>query len=101
MPDPIAAFDTLLSLGFTRVLTSGGAATAAAGADTLARLVGRAAGTDTAILAAGSVRAGNARALVERTGVREIHLRAMRDRPGRPPATDAAEIAAVIEAVRP
>ena len=101
VPDPAAALDTLAALGLTRVLTSGGAATAAAGADTLARLIGRAAGTQVAILAAGGIRAGNARALVERTGVREIHLRAMRDRPGRPPATNAAEIAAVIEAVRP
>lgn len=99
VPDLVAALDTLAALGLDRVLTSGGAASAEDGAGTLARLVDRA--SRTTILAAGGIRAPSVRSLVERTGVREIHLRAMRDRPGRPPATVAADIAAVIRAVRP
>ena len=72
-----ATLDTLVSLGVTRVLTSGGAPTAAEGASTLARLVHRAAGR-IAILAGGTVRASNVRALVETTGVGEVHARIIR-----------------------
>ncbi len=99
VPDPSAGLDTLRSLGVDRVLTSGGASTAEAGADTLARLVAEI-GERITILAGGGVRAANARALVVKTGVREIHLRAMRERPGRPPATSGEDVAAVVRAVR-
>lgn len=98
-PNLDAALADLAVLGIDRVLTSGGAPTADAGAATLARLVERA-GNGITVLAGGGVRAGNAAALVARTGVREIHLRAMRDRPGRPPGTCAADVAAVVRAVR-
>lgn len=98
VPDPFAALDTLKALGIGRVLTSGGAPSAEAGAATLAELVARA-GRDIAILVGGGVRAGNVRALLARTGAREIHLRAMRAVPGRPPVTDAAAVAAVVRAV--
>ena len=57
-----------------RVLTSGGAATAAQGTTTLGRLVERAGGR-LAIVAAGGVRPGNVGALVAATGVREVHAR--------------------------
>lgn len=73
-----AALDTLIGLGVTRVLTSGGAATAAEGADALARLAQRAAGR-VAIIAGGTVRASNVRALVDRTGVAEVHARVIRE----------------------
>lgn len=81
-----AALDTLIGLGVRRVLTSGGAATATEGAATLARLVQRSAGR-IAILAGGTVRASNVRALVDATGVAEVHARIIRE-PA--PADDAA-----------
>jgi copper homeostasis protein len=72
-----AALETLIGLGFQRVLSSGGAPTALEGADALAALVRQAAGR-ISILAAGSIRAPNAVGVVRRTGVGEIHLRAPR-----------------------
>jgi copper homeostasis protein len=94
-----AALDTLLGLGIRSVLTSGGSPTAEGGAETLAILAARAAGR-VAIIAGGGVRAGNVRALLERTGVPEVHLRAMRpDAFGRL-VTSTEEIAAFIRAAR-
>ncbi|BAS13807.1 copper homeostasis protein CutC [Arthrobacter sp. Hiyo8] len=43
-PDPAAAVEQLVELGFTRVLSSGGAATVGAGIETLERMVQRAVG---------------------------------------------------------
>lgn len=95
-----AALDTLLGLGIRSVLTSGGKPTAEAGAEELAALVARAAGR-VAIIAGGSVRAGNVRALLERTRVPDVHLRAMRpDAFGRL-VTSTEEVAAFIRAARP
>ena len=73
-PDLLASIDTLASLGIARVLSSGGAATALEGADTLRAMVQRA-GRSVSIVAGGSVRAGNVAELVRRTGVREVHAR--------------------------
>jgi copper homeostasis protein len=70
--DPMAALETLLALGVDRVLTSGGADTAAAGAATIARMVARA-GDALVVMAGGGVRAHNVAALVRHTGVREVH----------------------------
>jgi len=67
------ALETLIALGVTRVLTSGGAATAPEGAATIAKLVRLAAGR-IGILAGGGVKADNVAALVRTTGVREVHL---------------------------
>jgi copper homeostasis protein len=72
--DPLEALDALLALGVDRVLTSGGAATAADGAATIARMVARA-GDALVVMAGGGVRAANAGALVRRTGVRELHAK--------------------------
>lgn len=95
-----AALDTLLGLGIRSVLTSGGKPTAEAGAEVLAGLVAQAAGR-VALIAGGSVRAGNVRALLERTGVPDVHLRAMRpDAFGRL-VTSTEEVAAFIRAARP
>lgn len=77
-PDVYAAADTLVSLGVSRVLTSGGAATASEGADVLASLVARVGGR-LGILAGGGVRANNVCDIVERSGVREVHARCERD----------------------
>jgi len=75
LPDLPAALPTLISAGVARVLTSGGAPTAADGADVLRSLVAGSAGR-IAVLAGGSVRGANVAALVAATGVPEVHLRA-------------------------
>ena len=74
-PDQFAALDQLVALGFERVLTSGGAATAIEGSAQLARLVSHASGR-IAVLAGGGVRPDHVGALIRRTGVGEVHLRA-------------------------
>ncbi|MDO5611714.1 MAG: copper homeostasis protein CutC [Paracoccus sp. (in: a-proteobacteria)] len=53
-PDPFAALNMLVDLGFDRILTSGGAATAVAGADRIAALV-QAAGGRIEIMPGGAV----------------------------------------------
>lgn len=70
--DPDAALDRLIGAGVRRVLTSGRAASALDGADTIARLVGRAAGRIT-VVAGGGVRADNVLEIVTRTRVAEVH----------------------------
>ena len=75
--DLFDAYDTLAHHGVVRVLTSGGKATAREGADVLAGLRARSEGNRMpAVLVGGSVRAHNVAALLERTGAREVHLRA-------------------------
>lgn len=73
-PDPLRALETLTALGVDRVLTSGQAATALEGAGMLKRLVTAAAGR-VAILAGGGVNEENAAAIVQKGGVRELHIR--------------------------
>jgi copper homeostasis protein len=100
--DPLQALDTLLALGVDRVLTSGGAETAAAGAATIARMVARA-GDALVVLAGGGVRAHNVAGLVRVTGVREVHARVL---PFGTAAVEdgmvgwAAEISAVVDGLR-
>ena len=72
VPDRIEALEMLITLGVDRVLTSGGAPTAEAGVPELKRLVEQAAGR-IGILAGGRIRAGNVAAIVQATGVREVH----------------------------
>jgi copper homeostasis protein len=69
------ALETLIDFGVHRVLTSGGASTAEAGADALAGLVGQAAGR-IAILAGSGIRPHNVASIVARSGAPEVHLRA-------------------------
>jgi copper homeostasis protein len=102
--DPLEALDVLLAIGVDRVLTSGGAPTAAAGAATIARMVARA-GNALAVMAGGGVRAGNVGALVARTGVREVHAKLLP--PVQPGVVDegrreawAAEVAAMVILLR-
>jgi len=71
-PDPFAALETAIDLGFERILTSGCALNAMVGAETIAALVARADGR-IAILAGGGVNPSNVADLVTRTGVREVH----------------------------
>ncbi|HEY0186941.1 MAG TPA: copper homeostasis protein CutC [Cellulomonas sp.] len=79
--DPLAALDTLVDLGVTRVLTSGGAERSIDGVRRIAELVARAAG-GVQVMAGGGVRPPDIRSLVA-AGVDAVHLSA-----GRPVAGD-------------
>ena len=67
------AVSKLISLGVTRVLTSGGCADALTGAPAI-RTIQQMYGDRIQILAGGGVRAGNILRLVEETGVSRVHL---------------------------
>ena len=73
--DPVAAALTAFDLGCTRVLTSGGAATASQGAEVITAIVRRSP-VGTTVLAGGGVRSSNAARLREHTGVTEVHASA-------------------------
>ncbi|GAB5405079.1 MAG: copper homeostasis protein CutC [Aureliella sp.] len=66
------ALEQLVELGFDRVLTSGGASTAVAGAEMLKQLIERAAGR-IEILPGCGVRADNAAELAIQTGATQLH----------------------------
>lgn len=68
------ALEALIDLGVRRVLTSGGAATALIGADTLQRLVDRAAGR-IEIVAAGGIRPPNVELVIAATRAPAVHAR--------------------------
>ncbi len=113
------SLDTLQALGVHRLLTSGGAPSAAEGAEMIARLVRRG-GTRIVVMAGGGVRRDNVSALVATSRVQEVHLRGARRAEGRMTyrtprvrisrpfvpdeyawdVTDGDEIAAVVQAVR-
>lgn len=78
VPDLDAALEAVIRTGAGRVLTSGGATTAAEGIPVLARLVQRARGRIT-IIAAGSIRQHNVAPVVRETGVTEVHARTTGD----------------------
>jgi copper homeostasis protein len=111
VPDQAKALEVAIDLGFERVLTSGGALTAQAGAERIAALVQQAAGR-IGILAGAGVRPSNVAELVRRTGVREVHGSFGGPVPGADPASKLGEMgfvppelrdtdqAAVAEAVR-
>lgn len=63
-----------IEAGASRVLTSGGAATAVEGVDLIAALVGRARERIT-VIAGGGIREHNVRDVIARTGIREVHAR--------------------------
>jgi copper homeostasis protein len=66
------ALEDVISCGVDRVLTSGGQASAMKGIETLANLV-RIAGSRIGIIAAGGIRPKNAREIVQRSGVSQVH----------------------------
>jgi copper homeostasis protein len=72
LPDPFAALEELIDLGFERVLTSGGAPTALEGAEVIAKLIKQAAGR-IEILPGGGVTPENVEELVRRTGCDQVH----------------------------
>jgi copper homeostasis protein len=69
-----AALEDAIEAGVSSVLTSGGAATALEGADVIAALVNQAR-KRISIVAGGGIREHNAREVIARTGVREVHAR--------------------------
>lgn len=82
--DPIAAANSAFQAGCRRVLTSGGAETALVGADVIRQMVSRAPSGGT-VVAAGGIRPGTVAEVVQRTGVREVHLSARTAAPARGP----------------
>lgn len=71
-PDWRAAIDTLCTLGFRRVLTSGQAATALDGAATIREMIAYVAGR-IEILPGAGIRAHNVLELIEKTGCTQVH----------------------------
>jgi copper homeostasis protein len=69
-----AALEEAIEAGASRVLTSGGAATAVEGVDLIAALVGQAR-ERISVIAGGGIREHNVRDVIARTAVREIHAR--------------------------
>jgi copper homeostasis protein len=78
--DPVAAAALAPSLGLTRVLTSGGAVTAAAGAAVIGRMASAAPGVE--IMAGGGVRPSDVHRLAA-VGAAAVHLSAKRPAPAR------------------
>jgi copper homeostasis protein len=76
-PDLAASLESLADAGVHRVLTAGGASTAADGATALADLV-RQAGSRLVVMAGGGIREENVRSVVSLSGVREVHVRLTR-----------------------
>jgi len=70
--DRLTALDELIELGFRRVLTSGGAATAIEGADGIAKLIEAARGR-IEVLPGGGVSPANVEELIRRTGCTQVH----------------------------
>lgn len=72
VPDFEAGLELAIDLGFERVLTSGGAQNAMAGAARIAQLTAQARAR-IAILAGGGINPANAAEVIARTGVTEVH----------------------------
>lgn len=71
-PDPTVALESLIAVGFHRVLTSGQAATAIDGAGVIRQLIQRAAGR-IEVLPGSGITAENAGALIRQTGCTQVH----------------------------
>lgn len=72
-PDLFAAMESVIDLGFTRILTSGGANSALEGAETLKRMIEIADGRID-ILAAGGIRSSNLAEVAAKSAVSQAHL---------------------------
>lgn len=94
--DPVAAVRTAAELGVRRILTSGGAGRAEDGVPVLRRMA-EAAGDHLALTACGGIRPHNARAVVEATGIGEIHAAPRRSVPAPGGAVDFGPHAALDE----
>ncbi len=82
--DPLAVMASCKGLGLQRVLSSGARRTATEGIDVLRDMVKHAG--ELTIAAAGGVSPENAVGIVQRTGVREVHLSAQRNIANEAPA---------------
>ncbi|MDB5319554.1 MAG: hypothetical protein JWN40_1185 [Phycisphaerales bacterium] len=71
-PDPLAALNSLIDCGVTRILTSGQQPTAPTGADLIRRLIQHAAGR-IEILPAAGITPANAAALIAQTAATQLH----------------------------
>lgn len=78
--DPMAALDCIIDAGCERVLTSGLQASALEGAEMLKHMVDYC-GNKLSIMAGAGVTADNVAEIIERTGVREVHLSGKTTRP--------------------
>ena len=76
------AMETIIELGCERVLTSGQASSAEKGIATIKEMVTIANGR-IAIMAGAGVNAGNVRAIIEQTGVQEVHMSGKTSRPSK------------------
>jgi len=72
VPNPIEAFDELIALGFTRLLTSGQQSSAEAGSELIRRLINRAEGRIVVLPGAG-INLQNAAVIAAQTGATELH----------------------------
>jgi copper homeostasis protein len=104
--DPRSALETLVELGFDRVLTSGGMPSAVAGAGRLARLVAQA-GRRISVMPGAGIEPGNIAALRDATRAHEFHASAkrrlpsaMRRLPADPLGMGAGETRTDVETVR-
>lgn len=79
-PDPFAALDTLIQIGFTRVLTSGQQPSAIEGARLIGELVEHAGGR-IEVLPGSGIRPDNVTRLVEQTGCTQVHASLSAERP--------------------
>jgi copper homeostasis protein len=99
-PTPSVSLDKLISWGYDRVLTSGGAKNVVEGTAELARLVKQAEGK-IEILAGGGVRSENVIELVHNTGVQQVHSSANRFYADKNCSeTDLAEVKRMIELIQ-
>ncbi|HIP24312.1 MAG TPA: copper homeostasis protein CutC [Rhodobacteraceae bacterium] len=107
VPDPFAALEQAIDLGFERILTSGGQASALEGLNLIAELVKRAAGR-IAIMPGAGVNAGNVGEIVSGAGVTEVHSSCASSQEDQgvvlpndavQKATDPAKIRAILEAL--
>ena len=73
--DPIRALETIIDLGCERVLTSGGEATALAGAQRIEGFV-KQAGSRLVVMAGAGINATNVRGIIDRSHVHEVHASA-------------------------
>jgi len=87
VPDPLAALDQALSLGFDRVLTSGAQPFAIDGIDVIAQMVERAAGR-ISIMPGCGLTPENVADVVRKTGAHEVHAACSRRVAGDPAFSD-------------
>ena len=97
--DPFAALESIIGLGFDRILTSGQASTAEKGIPLLKRLA-ESAGSRIILLPGGGVTPENAARILSETGSSEIHASASVLREGRK-CTSPEIVASILKAINP